>query len=131
MRTKRHRVGPLLLRWLITTAALCIAVWLVPGLVFSGPDWGMLVVAAIFGLVNALVRPMLSLLTCPLVILTLGLFVLVINAAMLGLTAWLAGSWLEIHGFGAAFWGGIVVSAVSFVLNVLAREPESAPPKSR
>jgi putative membrane protein len=111
-----------LLRWLIITASLYVAVWLVPGLRFHGPEWGMLLVALIFGLVNALVRPLLTLLTFPLIILTLGVFLLVINAAMLGLTAWLAGSWLEIQGFGAAFWGGLIVSIVSFVLNGLVKE---------
>ena len=111
----------LVLRWLVVTACLYVAVWLVPGLRFAGPSWGMLVVALVFGLVNALVRPLVALLTCPLIILTLGIFLLVINAAMLGLTAWLAGSWLEIDGFGAAFLGGLIVSIASFVLNGLIR----------
>ena len=114
----------LLLRWLIITVSLYFAVWWVPGLHFAGPGWGMLIVALIFGLVNALVRPILRLLTCPLIILTLGMFLLVINAAMLGLTAWIAGPWLEIEGFGAALWGGLIVSIVSFVLNVLTKGPE-------
>jgi putative membrane protein len=109
----------LLIRWLITALSLYVAVQLIPGLRFSGPWWGLLIVAAIFGLVNALVRPLVALLTCPLVVLTLGLFILVINAAMLGLTAWLAGSWLDVAGFWPAFFGGLVVSVVSFLLNWL------------
>ena len=112
----------LLLRWLIVTVSLYIAVRWIPGLHFTGPEWGMLIVAAVFGLVNALVRPILTLLTCPLVILTLGIFLLVINAAMLGLTAWLVGSWLQIDSFGAAFWGALLVSIVSFLLNALVKD---------
>ena len=112
----------LLLRWLIITVALYLAVRWIPGLHFTGPGWGMLIVAIVFGLVNALVRPLLTLLTCPLVILTLGIFLLVVNAAMLGLTAWLVGSWLQIDSFGAAFWGALMVSIVSFILNALVKD---------
>jgi putative membrane protein len=112
-------MGRLLIRWLITALSLYVAVQLIPGIEASGPWWGLLIVAAIFGLVNALVRPLVSVLTCPLVILTLGLFILVVNAAMLGLTAWLAGPWLDIAGFWPAFFGGLVVSVVSFLLNWL------------
>jgi len=77
-------------------------------------------VALLFGLVNALLRPILKLLTCPLILLTLGLFTFVINAILLALAAALGrqlglGFWVE--GFGPAFWGALVVSIVSVLLS--------------
>jgi putative membrane protein len=117
----------LLVRWLVATVAIFVAVKLLPGLRFVGPWWELALVALIFGLVNALVRPLLKLLTCPLIILTLGLFTLIINAAMLGLTAWLAeafGIRFSVDGFWPAFWGALVISLVSFLLNLLVGEDE-------
>jgi putative membrane protein len=113
----------LLLRWLTSSLGIFAAVWLVPGIEFSGPGWHIGVVALVFGLLNALLRPLLYLLTCPLVILTLGLFGLVINAALLGLTSALADQLsinFHIDGFWPAFWGGLVVSVVTTLLSVLA-----------
>lgn len=113
----------LLLRWLISSLAIFAAVWLVPGIEFSGPGWQIGVVALVFGLLNALLRPLLYLLTCPLVILTLGLFGLVINAVLLGLTSALAdqlGIQFHVYGFWPAFWGGLVISLVGTGLGVLA-----------
>jgi putative membrane protein len=84
-------------------------------------------VALVFGLVNALIRPLLSLLTCPLIILTLGLFTLVINAAMLLLTSALSGAVglaFVVDGFWPAFWGALIVSIVSFVVTLLIREDD-------
>jgi putative membrane protein len=109
----------LLLRWLGTALALWVATEVVPGVDYHGPGWGLLLVALVFGLVNALVRPVVVLLTCPFVILTLGLGLLVINAGMLGLTAWLAGDWLTIEGCLPAVLGAILISLVSFVVNLL------------
>ncbi|HVR30797.1 MAG TPA: phage holin family protein [Thermoanaerobaculia bacterium] len=112
-------MGALLLRWLGTSVALWVATEVVPGVDYHGPWWGLLLVAVIFGLVNALVRPVVVLLTCPFVLLTLGLGLLVINAAMLGLTAWLAGGWLTIDGCFSAVLGALLVSIVSFLFNLL------------
>src|SRR6476646_1487166 len=81
----------LVLRWLISTLAIFAAVYLVPGITFTGQGWELGLVAAVFALVNIGLRPLLALLTCPLIILTLGLFGLVINALLLMLTAWIAG----------------------------------------
>ena len=84
-------------------------------------------VALIFGLVNALVRPVLAFLTCPLIILTLGLFTLIINAAMLMLTAWLSedfGLNFQVANFSSAFWGALVISIISFFLNLLLGDEE-------
>jgi putative membrane protein len=79
----------------------------------------LLLVSAVFGVVNATLRPMLTVLTCPLIVLTLGLFTLVLNALMLLVTGWLSESLnlgFTVTGFGPAFWGGLVVGLVSMVL---------------
>ena len=80
-----------------------------------------LLVAVVFGVVNALIKPVVSLLSIPAIVLTLGLFILVINAAMLGLTAWLTDS-LSIDGFGSALLGAIVISIVSWALSIFLPE---------
>ena len=118
----------LLLRLIVNAIALFAATQVgIPGLRFDG-DWKTIVVVAfIFGLVNALIRPLLMLLTCPLVLLTLGLFTLVINALMLALTGWLAQQFnlgFVVDGFWAAFVGALVVSIVSWVLTLLIRDED-------
>jgi len=115
----------LILRWLITILSIYAAVWLVPGIDFSGPGWQLGVIAAVFGLINIALRPLLTLLTCPLVILTFGLFGLVINAILLGLTAEIArslGFQFTVDGFWSAVAGGLVIALVSLALNILAGE---------
>jgi len=113
----------LILRWLINGVALYVAAELVPGIYADG-GWQVLVLmAVIFGLVNALVRPILKFLTCPLIMLTLGLFTLVINALMLQLASWL-GRQLGLGFYVAGFWpaavlGALVISVVSFILTML------------
>ncbi len=117
----------LLLRWVINAVALWVAASAVPGIHNDGGWKVLFVVALIFGLVNALIRPLLTLLTCPLIILTLGLFTLVINALMLWLASWLgrqAGLGFYVDGFWAAFLGALVVSIVSWVLSVFIRDEE-------
>jgi len=116
----------LILRLIINAIALFAATQVgVPGLRFDG-DWKTIVVVAfIFGLVNALIRPLLTLLTCPLVLLTLGLFTLVINALMLALTGWFAEQFhlgFVVDGFWAAFVGALVVSVVSWALTLIVGE---------
>ena len=117
----------LLIRLIINAVALYVATRLVPGLFFDG-DWTTIaIVAFIFGLVNALVRPLLTLLTCPLLILTLGLFTLIINALMLLLTGWIAdqfGLGFHVTGFVPALVGALVVSIVSFVLTLILHEDD-------
>lgn len=108
----------LLARFVINGVALWVAAALVRG--FDIGSWQALVVgAAVFGIVNAFIRPVLFWLTCLLQIVTLGLFTLLLNAAMLALTAWVAGK-LEVDftvdGFWAAFLGALVVSVVSTLL---------------
>ena len=118
-----------LLRLVTTATALWVAVRFVPGITWAGGPLGLLGVAVVFGLVNALVRPLLALLTCPLMILTLGLFVLILNALMLWLTAALSeqlGLGFGVAGFIPAFLGALVVSITSAVLNIFvaADKPE-------
>ncbi len=114
----------LLLRWLVTAVALAVAAWTVPGITVEGETgiFAVLVMAAVFGLVNAVIRPILTLLSCPLVILTLGLFTLVINTICFSLSSWIAqnvfGARFIVDGFWPAFWGAIVVSIVSFLLSL-------------
>jgi len=114
-------MGSLLLHWLLNAAALWVAAWLLPGLDFQGTVLQLLLVAAVFGIVNSLIRPILTILTCPLIVVTLGLFTLVINALMLMLTGWLSTRWnlgFTVSGFWAAFWGGLVVGLVSVLLSL-------------
>lgn len=122
----------LLIRWIITGSSLFVAAWIVPGIRVAGDGWTVFaVMAVILGLVNAIVRPVLTLLSCPLIVLTLGLFVLVINGITLWLASALAVSWFHVgfyvDGFWAAFLGGLIVSIVSVVLTGLVRE-ETRPP---
>jgi putative membrane protein len=112
---------PLLLHWILNAAALWVATAIVPGLEFRGGLGRLLLVAAVFGVVNSLLRPLLTILTCPLILLTLGLFMLVINALMLMITGWLSESWnlgFTVSGFWAAFFGGLVVGLVSMLLSM-------------
>ena len=105
-------------RWLIGGLGLLIAMAIVPGLHYEGNATSFVILALIFGLVNALLKPILQLLTCPLVLLTLGLFTLVINGLMLALTGALGqsiGIRFFVDSFGAAFVGGIVISIVGLL----------------
>jgi putative membrane protein len=117
-----------LLRLIINAVALLITAWIIPGIHLgaAGPhpatnDWGtLLIVALIFGLVNAVIRPLLILLSLPLEILTLGLFIFVINAFMLLLTSWIAqaiGLGFRVDKFFAALLGALIISVVSFILS--------------
>lgn len=111
-----------LLRWLINTIAIMLAIKWVPGLLYSGEWWGILIVGVLFGLVNTFIRPIIKLFALPLLILSLGLFTFVINAFMLMLTSWLSGEFnlgFHVAGFKAAFWGALVISLVSLVLSCL------------
>lgn len=98
-----------------------MAAALIPGLDFTGGPGRLLLVAAVFGVVNSTLRPLLTVLTCPLIVITLGLFTLVLNALMLLVTGWLSESWnlgFSVSGFWAAFFGGLVVGLVSTALSL-------------
>ncbi len=121
-----------LIRWLVASIALYAAVRLVGGIQYDGSWTTLAGMALVFGLVNAFIRPLMTFLSCPLIIFTLGVFVLVINGAMLLLAAWLAqlfGIGFSVNSFGAAFWGALVVSAVSFLLNLLIGDDRERPPR--
>ncbi|MFI6598108.1 phage holin family protein [Nonomuraea sp. NPDC050536] len=119
------------MRFIIRTLAAAVALWaaiqLVPGITVSTGStskyWGvLLLVALIFGVVNAIVKPIVKALGCAIIVLTLGLFLLVINAAMLLLTSWIAGQ-LDIPFHVANFWpsavlGSIIISVVSWLLGL-------------
>ena len=105
----------LLIRWLANTVALFVVVTIVPGFHY-GSVLNLLVAALVLGLLNAIVRPILVLLTFPLTILTLGLFLIVLNALMLELTASVVPGF-DIAGFGWALVGAIVLGIVSLVTN--------------
>ena len=124
----------LLLRWLINGVALYVAAELVPGIHADG-GWPVLVfMALIFGLVNALIRPILKFLTCPLIMLTLGLFTLVINALMLQLASWLGrqlGLGFYVRNLWSALLGALVISLVSFVLTMLIGDDDKDRDKKR
>ena len=103
-------------RWAITTVAVLVAEFVVPGIRYD--NWvGLVVATLVLGLLNASLRPLLMLLSLPLVIVTLGLFILFINACLL----YLVGQMKHFHvdTFGAAFWGALIISVVSVILNSL------------
>lgn len=107
----------LVIRLFINAVALWGASEIVRGVELTDDFVGVLIVAMIFGLVNALIKPLVTLLALPLVLLTLGLVTVVINALMLMLTAGLTRS-LSVDGFWAALLGALVISVVSFLLSV-------------
>lgn len=115
-----------LVRLAVTAASLWVAVRLVPGIAYQG-DWlPFLGLALVFGVVNAVVRPVLYALTCPIVLLTLGLFVFVLNGLMLMITAAVAGALgigFTVNGLVSAILGALVVGIVSTVLSVFVGEP--------
>lgn len=112
----------LLLRWALNTLALFVVANIVPN--FSYRDWIALAIAAlVLGLLNAIVRPILLVLTFPLTVVTLGLFLFVLNAIMLELTAWIVPGF-DINGFGWAILGAIVLALVSLVTNRIGTKPD-------
>jgi putative membrane protein len=117
----------ILIRWVIASLALLAAAWIVPGIRVEGNAWIVYAaMAVILGLVNAIVRPVLKFLTCPLIILTLGVFVLVINGLTLWLASGIAQNWFHVgfvvKDFGSAFLGALIVSVVTVVLSALVKE---------
>jgi len=107
---------------LVTAAAMWVAVQIVPGLDFTGELWKLLLVAVIFGLINAFIRPILLIFTLPITIMTLGLFLLVINALLLLLTGAISAELdlgLTVADFFAALLGSIVISLVGLALSML------------
>ena len=120
-----------LIRLVVNAIALWITTLVVPGIEASGRSGAanaltLLVVALIFGLVNAVLKPIIHVVGCVFYVLTLGLFALVVNALLFLLTGWIA-RLLDlpffVHGFGPAFWGAIVLAVVSWLLSLVVPDP--------
>jgi putative membrane protein len=132
MATGRGRLSRMgfLLRLVASAIAIWVAAVLVPGVEIGGPELTdqalvALLVGVIFGLVNAVIKPVVAVLAFPLYVVTLGLFTFVVNALLFWLTGWLAGQFnldFTVEGFWAAFLGAIVVSLVSWGLSLLVRD---------
>ncbi|MCL7379554.1 phage holin family protein [Streptomyces sp. 35G-GA-8] len=116
-----------LVKTIANAGALAVAIWLIQNITLTGDSTGkkaltLVLVAVLFGVINFIVKPVVQLLTLPLFILTLGLFTLVINALMLLLTSWLADKLdlsFHVEGFWTAVLGGLIISIVSWALNVV------------
>jgi putative membrane protein len=123
-----------LVRLLVNAAALWVATRLVSGVSYSGgwvPFFG---VALVFGVINAVLRPIAKILTFPLILVTLGIFALVVNGLMLWLTSSISsalGLGFHVDGFWAAFWGALVVSIVSMLLSVFVGDSSGRQPPPR
>ncbi len=120
-------------RFFASAAALAVATWLLPGISTEvGSDdwakgWTVVGVAVIFGIVNSLVKPLFKFASAPLILITLGAFLLVINAALLMLVSWIAenvGLAWHVADWGSAFLGALIVSVVSFILNAFFKKGE-------
>jgi putative membrane protein len=114
-----------ILQWLITSLAIFAAFSLVPGITFSGNGYEIGIIAMIYSVINLLIRPILTLITCPMIILTLGMFTVIINGVLLLITADLAkyfGIDFQIETFFTALIGAVVISLTTFVLNLLSGE---------
>ncbi len=115
----------ILIRWIIVAIAIGLTAYLIPGITVDGN--GVIIVlatAAILGFVNAFIRPLLAFLSCGFIILTLGLFMLVVNAVSLMIASWIAtslGLGFHVNGFWPAFWGSILISVISFVLSLFVK----------
>jgi putative membrane protein len=106
-----------IVRWVLSTLAVMLAAYIVPGVSVEN-FWAALIAALVIGLVNAIIRPLVILLTLPATILTLGLFTLIINALMFWLAAWFVPGF-DVSGFWAAFGGALIFWAVGWFSNAL------------
>ena len=115
----------MLIRFIASALALAVATWLLPGISVVNAEmetqvFTLMAVAAIFGVVNSIVKPLFKIVTAPVIFFTLGLALWVINAVLLMLVSWLAGvlglHW-HVDDWGSAFLGALIVSVVSFILN--------------
>jgi putative membrane protein len=125
----------MLFRVVISAAALAVATALVPGISITAGSalarvGTLIVVALIFGVVNAVLKPIIKAIGCLFYIVTLGLIGLIVNGLLLWLTSWIAGKLsvpFQVSGFWAAFWGAIIVGVVGWLLNLLVRDKHEAP----
>jgi len=109
------------IRWFVTAVSVFVAAWIVPGIDYTSFT-GLAFASLLLGMINALVRPLLLILCLPLIFVTMGLFILVLNALLLWFVAGiLPGSSFTVSGFWAAFWGGLVISVISWMLSAFFR----------
>ena len=116
----------LLLRFLLNALALVVAAWIVPGIGLASPG-AAIIAGIVLGFVNAVIRPLLIVLTLPFTLITLGLFIFIVNAICLALTAWLVPGF-SIAGFTSALGGALVVSLVSWLVSALLVDNATEPP---
>jgi putative membrane protein len=116
----------LLLRWVSNVVALFVAAWLLSGIDYGDSWWTLLIAAAVFTVVNAWVKPILSILSIPFIIVTLGLFYFLINVLMLYVTDWIVPDF-EIETFWWGVLGAIIVSIVNGLMNIVLPDPD--PPR--
>ena len=128
-----------LIRVLASAAALAVATAVVPGIELTTGSvtskvLTLLGVALIFGVINAILKPIIKIVGCLFYILSLGLIALVVNALLLWLTSWLAGKlnlpW-HVTGFWPAFWGALIISVVTWLLSILTRDRNGKPAEAR
>jgi putative membrane protein len=116
----------LLIRWVSNVVALFVAAWLLSGIDYGDSWWTLLIAAAVFTVVNAWVKPILSILSIPFIIVTLGLFYFLINVLMLYVTDWIVPDF-EIETFWWGVLGAIIVSIVNGLMNIVLPDPD--PPR--
>jgi putative membrane protein len=117
----------ILVRLVVNAIAVAVAAWLLADITISGTSTTrrvvtLVVVAAIFGLVNALIKPLATILSLPFIVLTLGLLIFVINALMLLITSWISDGLdipFQVEGFGTALIGALIITVVSWLMNVI------------
>ena len=112
-----------IMKWLIHSGAIYFAAWLIPGIEIKN-FWTALLVSVVLSLINVFLKPILMLFSLPFILLSFGLFLLVINAVLLAVAGSLAPGF-EVLGFWPAFQGAFIISLVSFLLNPPDRKPKS------
>lgn len=114
-------LGEFFIRWFVTAVAVFVAAWVVPGIGYTSFT-GLALASLLLGIINAMVRPILLILCLPLILVTMGIFILVLNALLLWFVSGiLPGSSFTVSGFWAAFLGGVVISMVSWLLSAFFR----------
>jgi putative membrane protein len=115
-------MGSFLVRWAFNVVALFVASWLLSGISYGDRWWTLVIAGAVFTLVNAFVKPVLTVLSIPFIVVTLGLFYFLINVLMLYLTDWIVDDF-KIRSFGSAVLGAIIVSVVNWILQHVFGDP--------
>jgi putative membrane protein len=121
---ERGYMGRILASWLVAALSVMITAWLLPGITVTGLG-GALIAAAVIGFFNSLVRPFLTLITLPITILSLGLFLFVVNAICFSMAAYFAGSAIQVDNFFWSLLGAVVLAVVSTIMGNLFRTRES------